>query len=537
MGQWLRAGVGSLWWILMSGVVLVLLIGCANLANLLLSRGTNRRAEFAVRKALGAGEGRLVRQALTESVVLAVGGGALGILVGALLLDLLLAWMPGGVPRAESVGIDPGILVFTLGVSVAAGLLFGTLPALRARRDVIGPRLRRGGRTDRASRALVAAEVAMAVILLAAAGLMARSFLALKAENPGIATRDRLVFPVSLPDERPAEARQAFFRDLEARLETLPGVASAGVVSTLPVVDFTPGAWVNEPGATHEGSDRPGAKYQVVSPGYFETAGLELLRGRLLTRDDGVGGTPSVLVSQAAAEELFPGEDPIGKRFDLGLEGDIAPLSTVVGMVGDVKLNGLDEPAPGAVYAVQELIPWWRGYQVVLRLEPGAPAPAGVRDVVRGLDPDVPWLGVRRLDEVFVQALGGRRDTMLLFGLLGLVALVMAAVGVFGVLAYLVGRRTREIGIRIAIGADPGSVRAGVLRQGMVPVGGGILVGLVATAGLGRFLQSLVFGVEPLDAPTLLGVTVLLAGVAAAAIYVPALRASRVDPVRALEVE
>ncbi len=537
MGEWLRAGTGSLWWILMAGVVLVLLIGCVNLANLLLSRGTNRRSEYAVRRALGAGEGRLVRQALTESLVLALGGGALGVLVGWLLLEALLRWMPGGVPRAASVGIDPGILAFTLGMSLLAGLLFGALPALKARRDAIGSRLRRRGGSERASPALIAAEIAMAVILLSAAGLTVRSFTALSSREPGIETRHLAAARISIPNDRPSGERHAFYRRLEGRLARLPGVRSVGLVSSLPVVDFTPGAWVNEPGVTHEGGDRPSAKYQVVSPGYFETAGVELLRGRLLTRDDGVEGSPSVLVSRAAARELFPGEDPVGKRFDLGLDANVAPLSTVVGVVDDVKLDGLDEMAPAAVYAVQELIPWWEGFQVMLRLEPGAPVPRGIREAIRGLDPSVPFLGVRRMDDLLAGSLSGRRNTMFLFGLLGLVALVLSAVGVFGVLAYLVGRRTREIGIRMAIGADPVSVRARVLRQGMIPVAIGLGTGLAATAALGRFLESLIFGVRPLDAPTLLGVTALLLAVAAVAIYLPARRASRVDPVRVLAAE
>lgn len=537
MGEWLRAGVGDVWWILMGGVTLVLLIGCGNLANLLLARGADREGELAVRRALGAGGGRLVRQALTESTLLALAGGALGVLIAPLLLDMLLAWMPGGVPRAESVDVDRGVLMFTLAVSVASGLLFGALPAARARGASIGSRLGRSRKTDRSSNALIVAEVAMSVILLTAAGLTARSFAALASEDPGIDTEDLAVVPMEILGDRSGEERRALYRELEARLGAVPGIRSVGLVSTMPVVDFTPGAWVNEPGVVHQGGDRPGAKYQVVSPGYFETAGIEVERGRRLTRRDGVGGTPSVLVSRAAADELFPGEDPIGKRFDLGLDGDIAPLATVVGVVGDVKLNGLEEPVAPAVYAVQELIPWWTGFHLMIRLEPGAAIPSIVREIVGTVDSGIPWLGVRRVDDVLGGALSRTRNTMLLFGLLGFVALAMAAVGVFGVLAYLVGRRTRDIGIRMAIGADPRKVRAGVLMQGIRPVALGMLIGIAGTSLFGRFLESLVFGVRTFDPTTLLGVVALLGGVSVLAIYVPAMRASSVPPRTVLESE
>jgi putative ABC transport system permease protein len=342
---------------------------------------------------------------------------------------------------------------------------------------------------------------------------------------------------MEIPGARSDEERQAVYGELEAGVGSLPGVRSVGLVSTMPVVDFTPGAWVNEPGVVHDGADRPGAKYQVISPGYFETVGIELERGRPLTRRDGADGTPSVLVSRAAADELFPGEDPVGKRFDLGLDGDIAPLATVVGVVGDVKLSGLEEPVAPAVYAVQELIPWWTGFHLMIRLEPGAAVPPDVRDVVAGVDPNIPWLGVRRVDDVMGGALSRTRNTMFLFGLLGMVALAMAAVGVFGVLAYLVGRRTRDIGIRMAIGADPREVRTGVLLEGIRPVALGVLVGIVAVSVAGRFMESLVFGVRPFDPTTLLGVVVLLGGVSVLAIYVPAARASSVAPRTVLESE
>lgn len=537
MGEWLRAGVGNVWWILMGGVTLILLIGCGNMANLLLSRGTDREGELAVRRAMGAGGGRLVRQALTESTLLALAGGALGVLVAPLLLDLLLAWMPGGVPRAESVDVDPGVLVFTLAVSVVSGLLFGALPAARARGAPIGSRLGWSRRTDRSSNGLIVAEVAMSVVLLTAAGLMARSFAALASEDPGIETEDLAVVPMEIPGDRAFEERRAVYREVEERLSALPGIRSVGFVSTMPVVDFTPGAWVNEPGVVHTGGDRPGAKYQVVSPGYFETVGIELQRGRRLTRRDGLDGTPSVLVSRAAADELFGDDDPVGKRFDLGLDGDIAPLATVVGVVGDVKLNGLEEPVVPAVYAVQELIPWWTGFHLMIRLEPGAAIPSAVREVLASVDPDIPWLGARRVEDVMGGALSRTRNTTFLFGLLGLVALAMAAVGVFGVLAYVVGRRTRDIGIRLAIGADPREVRMEVLRDGIRPVALGLLVGVVAVGFVGRSMESLVFGVQTFDPTTLLGVAALLGGVSLLAIYVPAWRASSVAPRTVLESE
>lgn len=537
MGEWLQAGAGSLWWVLMGGVTLVLLIGCGNLANLLLSRGTNRDGEFAVRRALGAGHGRLVRQTLTESTLLALAGGVLGVLAARLFLDLLLMWMPGGVPRAESVDIDSGVLAFTLAVSLASGLLFGALPAARVRRSSIDSRMGRSRRVDRSSHGLIVAEVAMSVVLLTAAGLTARTFAALASEDPGIDTRELAVVPMEIPAAGSAGERHALYREVEARVARLPGVRSVGLVSTMPVVDFTPGAWINEPGVTHRGGDRPGAKYQVVSPGYFETVGIELERGRVLSRDDGIDGTPSVLVSRSAAAELFPGEDPIGKRFDMGLDGDIAPLATVVGVVGDVKLNGLDQPAPAAVYAVQELIPWWEEFHLMIRLEPGTAVPPGVRDAVATVDSDVPWLGISRVEDVMGGALSRTRHTMFLFGLLGLVALVMSAVGVFGVLAYLVGRRTRDIGIRMAIGADPREVRTGVLLQGIRPVALGVVIGLLLVSLVGRFLEGLIFGVQAFDLPTLAGVTALLVGVSALAIYLPALRASRVAPRVVLESE
>lgn len=529
---------GALWSGLMAGVGLVLLIGCLNLANMFLSRTARRQSEIAVRRALGASRGRLVRQLVTEGLLLGGLGGMAGLATGWAFLEGILAWMPGGVPRVEAVRIDGTVVAFALGVSLLTALAFSAVPAWRAGRSGLQARFRDSRGTWRVLDTLVALEVGLAVVLLAVGGLTVRSFLRLSAEDAGVHMEDRWVTRIKLPNGAPDAARFAFFRALEERLAGLPRVRAVGIASTFPVADFTPGAWINGPGVQRAGGERPGAKYQAVSPGYFDVLGIPLIRGRKLTRADGVEGTPSVVISRTAQRELFGGRDPIGRRFDMGLEGSAAPLSTVVGVVGDVRLAGLGQPAPAAVFGVQELMPWWPfGYEVFIHAEPGADLAGAVREAVRELDPRVPFLGLRDARAEMAGSLDGQRNVMWLFGLLALVALVMATVGVSGVLSVVVGQRTREIGIRIAVGADRRSVRALVLRKGMGPVVLGAGAGVGAALVLGRFLRSLLYGVAPGDPVTLASVAALLLGVAAVAVYLPARRASGLDPVRVLSAD
>ena len=537
----LLGNVGALWTTLMGAVAFVLLIACLNLANLLLSRSGAREGEIAVRRALGASRSRLTRLVVTENLTLSALGGLAGVGVGWLFLRGILSWMPGGVPRIERIGIDVTVLAFTFAVTGLAGLLFGVIPALRLSDGTIGQAIHRTrrGSTNVIRRGLVVGEIALAVVLVAAAGLTIRAYAAVSAVEPGFDPTDRTVFYVELPRDGTEGAESVFYRDLERDVTALPGVRRAGITSVYPMSGFTPGAWVGEPGVpVPTGDANPTARYVGISPTFRAAAGIPLLRGRDLAWEDDRNGTPALLLSETAAERFFPGEDALGQQIYLGPDGVVAPVSTVVGIVGDVRQTGLTRDVAPVAYVPRDNIAFWPGYHLVVEADrAGEALSADVRRVARGLGADAAVIGPTLARDYLASSMSGQRNVMLLFGLLATVALVMAAVGVFGVVAYLVSQRTREIGIRLAVGAARADVQGLVLVQSLLPAVVGAGVGIGAAVWLSRFMQDLVTGVEPTDPLTFVAVPIMLVGVAALASWIPARRASRVDPVQVLAGE
>ena len=532
--------------VLMAAVGAVLLIACANLANLLLSRASVRHREIAVRQALGADRARIVRQLLTESVVLGLAGGAAGLLLGAAFLKVLLAVMGPQLPRLEEIAIDRNVFAFTFAVSVVAGILFGLAPALQLSDRGPGDALREGARGSSRGgglrAALVVSEVAMAMVLLAASGLLVRSFVALQRVDPGFRTDRILTFRVELPGgsiTTPLQ-RVRFFQSAVDRLGSLPGVVSAAAVSNIPLGGPGPGAWFNMlDRPVGPGQTPPSVSYRVVSPGYLETMSIRLRRGRMLTGNDGADGTPSVVISDALARRYYPDRDPIGREIYLGApDNKLFEHATVVGIVGDVTLTALDDHDISVVYAPHALMSFWQGFRFVIRTaaEPTAIASAAQREI-RSLNPDVPIVLLSTFEAVAAQSLAPQRASMLLMGLFAVIALTMAAVGVFGVLSYSVSQRTRELGIRMALGADASRLQQMVMLEGLTQSSAGVAIGSVCAALLTRLMASMLFGVSPTDPLTFATVAALLLAISAVASYLPARRATTIDPLEALRCE
>ncbi len=531
--------------VLLGAVGLVLAIACANVANLLIARMTGRERELAVRAGLGAGAGRLARQLLTESVTLALIGGAIGVALGVWGTELLKSLAPPGTPRLADVRVDLTVLGFALGIALLTGLAFGVVPAVAASRPALLSSLREGARgtetagTGRVRRGLVAVELALGLTLLAGAGLLVRSVLALSAVDPGF-TADRVLSAgVLVPASRYPERHHvaAFWRELEARLAARPEVRSAGLVLVRPFggdeVDLS---FLVEGEPVADG-DEPGARYRVATAGYFETLGLRVRQGRAFDVGDG-GAAQVVVINETMAERYFPGGDAVGRRIRIGdVRRDEAPWWTVVGVIDDVRHATLDEDpraemyVPAAARPVRAMFVTLAGGGDPLDLAPV------LREVVRSIDPDLPVTQVAALDTLIGTSLAARRFVAYLLAGFAGVALVLAAVGVYGVVSYAVGRRTREIGIRMALGAGRGDLLRDVMGQGLALAAVGIGAGLLAAALLTRVLASLLFGVAPTDPITFAAVASLLAAAALGACYVPARRATRVDPMEALRSE
>jgi putative ABC transport system permease protein len=536
--------------VLLGAVGFVLLIACANVANLLLARAAARESEMAVRTALGASRARLVRQLLTEAVILSLFGGVLGLLVATWGADVLVALEPQGVPRLGEVGIDRSVIAFTGGVALLTGLLFGLVPALQATGAGLGGTLKEGGRGGigssgraRVRGALVVAEMALAVMLLAGAGLLLKSFVRLQQVDPGFRFDDRLVFRVGLPDVAYAEApkRVVFFESLLERVRALPGVSSAGAVVGVPLggLSFVLTFDVEGRPPARPGEE-PTMQIRVATPDYFRTMGIPLRRGRLFTAADRAGSQEVVMLSETAARRFFPDEDPLGKVIRLGWgrgEGKPNVGGTVVGIVGDVKQLGLDEESQPELYVPYAQQPVG-AMDVVLRTAvPPASLAGVVGRQVHALDPNIPVSSIRPMEQIVAASVSTRRFYMLLLSVFAAVALLLAAVGIFGVMSYAVVQRTREIGIRIALGARDGQVVGMVVRQAMFLALVGVGAGTVAALVLARTLEGLLFDLSPTDPPTFAGVAALLTIVALTASYLPARRAASVDPMIALRAE
>ena len=530
--------------LLLGAAGFVLLIGCANIANLVLVQAVRREGEMAIRVALGGTRVRLLRQLFTESLVLATGGGFLGLLIAAWGTNLLSRVTPAQMllfTPQFGVRVEPLLLLFTAGLTLATAVIVGCLPALQSTRVDLGRALKQSGRVARASGmrgVLVVAEIALAVLLLTGAGLLIRSFARLQHVDPGFQPDRASSFRLSLPDERygTVTKRIAFVDALFAQLRSSPDVASVAATTFAPLSgrEFAP--WFVVAGRPEPPLEvRPSIQVRAVTPDYFKTMGIPVRRGRVFTDADVQGGSPVLLLSESAAGRYFPTEDPIGLRITLGWR---QVGGEVVGIVGDIKEFGLREAAAPILYVAFAQAPIRNAMAVVVRTTiPPASAQNTIRQTVRGVDPDLAISHLERLDDVIAGSVAHSRFYMLLLGVFAGTALLLAAVGIFGVLSNVVATRTREIGIRLALGAPVLRVRGRVLGDAMVLAGLGIGIGLVAALQLTRLMATLLFELTPTDPITLGTVVTVLLGVALLASYLPARRATLVDPVVALRAE
>jgi putative ABC transport system permease protein len=534
--------------ILLGAVGFVLLIACANAANLLLARATGRRREMAIRRALGAGRGRLIRQLLTESVLLALVAGAAGVAISSWGLGALLNIWPRAIPRAAELGLDGRVLAFTFGLAVVTGIAFGLVPAWRASAPGIEESLREdgsgttGGQRHRLQGSLVVAEVALALVLLVGAGLLVRSLIRLNDVNPGFDTRDVLAARVRLTPARYASGPQQteFFRGLLGNLQTDPRIKSASLTMMLPlsgqmrIIAF-------DPRTIRPDYPEPIiiVRESAVSPDFFQTFRIPLKRGRAFTAEDRVGAPPVAVVNEALVKALWPGTDPVGKQLPLAGPRGITGMATVVGVIGDLRSGSLEAPARPEVYlpSLQEkaLPEMW----VAVRPASGSPLAlaSAIRDAVRQADAEQPIGEIVTLSQLVGRQTAARRFNATVFTLFALLAVGLALVGIAGVTAYAVMQRTRELGIRMALGAQPEDVVRLLMGESLRRVAIGVALGLVIAFWLTRLLASLLFDVAPRDIGTFVVTAALLAGVALLATWLPARRATRVDPMVALRTE
>ena len=531
-------------WMLLGAVAFVLCIACANIAHLLLARAASRRREFAVRAALGAARARILAQLAVESLSLAVAGGAGGILLAAWGIEALRPFLPAELPRTGAVRLDGAVLLFTLAASVAAAALFGSAPALElARRDLTSG-LAEGGRGSAEGRrgrrirdGLVVAQIALALLLSVGAALMGRSLLRLQSVPSGFDARGVLTAEITLPESPYATRadRATFFRTLVERLRAIPGVSAAGMTTQLPLSGENMNFAVEVEGRAPAPEEFPSADLRAVTGGYFESLRIPLRRGRVFSASDGPDSPHVMVVNEALARRYFPGQDPIGRRLTLGVNGF---QGVIVGVVGDVKQVALERPANEEAYVAYEQAPFWSTGRVVAATagDPMALAPA-LREAVRALDPAQAVARIRTLEEVTRRSVAQPRFRTALVGFFGLLAVGLAAIGLYGVLSYSVARRAREIGIRMALGARAGQVVGLVLAQGLGLAALGVGIGIAAALALTRVLARFLFDVTPTDPATFAGTAVLLAAVALLACWLPARRAARVDPIEALRTE
>lgn len=530
--------------LLWGAVGLILLIACANVAHLLLARAAARQREIAVRTALGASRGRLGAQLLAESLVLALAGSGLGLGLGKAGLAAFAALVPAGTIGIAPLILNPRVLVFSALLCLLTTLLAGLAPALGATRPALAGALRGGnregaGRAGRRTRsALVVAEVALAVLLLVGAGLLLRSFTRLLAVDPGFRTAQAVVLSVDLPRSRyPEPRRRLFAAQVLDRLRALPGVAAAGAASDLPLAGGNFYTFLIEGRPLPEPDRMPAAGELRVTPGYLEALGVPLLRGRTFTPADGPEAPLAAVVDQALADACWPGEDPLGRRFRLGQPSDPQdPWYTVVGVVGTVRNPFQAAPRPQMYRAAAQHPPLRLSFVVRGEGEPGALL-AAARAAVREADPEQPVARLSTLDEAAAAPLAGRRFGLSLLGLFAGLALLLSGIGIAGVTAHAAARRTRELGLRLALGARPGAVLRLLLGEAAALAGAGVLIGLAAAWALTRVMSSLLYGVTPTDPATFAAVALLMIAIALAAAWLPGRRATRVDPLVALRSE
>lgn len=523
--------------LLLVAVAFVLLIGCANVANLLLARATTRTREVSIRAALGASRLRVIRQLLTESLLLALMGGVAGVLLATWAVPTLLAMSPSDIRDFTSIGMNRDVLGFSLAASLISGILFGLAPALHASRGNLNEYLKEGERGSssghgRTRSALVVAEVGLSLVLLVGSGLLVKSFVRLMQVDPGFDTSRLLVFNVGLPPTTAPSQQDDFYRQVVEKLHALPGVQSAGAVSRLPLAGGNSDRSFQLPGSKTDYN----ADIRVSTPSYFQSMGIPLLRGRLLAEQDVAGQAQVAVINQALAASVFPNQDPVGKYIlNFGPGND---KLQIVGVVGNVRHVGLETAPRPEVYLPFGQAHWPSAF-VVVRSKTSDPLAlaSAAQNAVGLVNKDIPLASVRTMQDVIAESLLRRRFAMLLLSVFSGLAMLLAAIGLYGVMSYTVSQRTRELGIRMALGAQKEDVLRLIVGQGMRLAGLGVLLGIVASVGLTRLMAGLLFGVSARDPLTLGGVAVLLSAVAWLANYVPARRAAKVDPMVALRYE
>ena len=525
--------------LLLAAVGVVLLIASSNVASLLLARSLGRRREFTLRAALGASQTRLIRQLLTESLLLAAAGGAAGILLAQAGIDFMRAFGPASIPRLDETSIDPLVLFFAIGITFLTGILFGLAPAIAASRENLADSLRgrgsqAGHTASRLRKVLLVAQIALAMVLVIAAGLLTRSLIKLSGAPAGFIADHALTLELTLPSSKYSDSYRivAFYRQLIERMRSLPGVTAAGITDAVPMggaADNTGIRILDHP--LQDPNARPNADYAIASPGYFASTGTPVLRGRDFLDSDTGASPPVAIISNAMASKFWPGMDPLGKQ--MGLGSAKFPPMTIIGIVADVRRGSLrDNPGP-CMYVLysQKPYPSMQTMQIALRTrQDPLSATASVRQAIHSLDPALPVAKIAALTTLVDRSLAPQRFSSFVLGAFGALAVLLASIGMYGVISYAVAQRTQEIGIRMALGADKGDVFGMILGQGTRLAASGIALGVVAALGLTRLMASFLFGVVATDPATFASVTLILTAVALLACYLPARRATRIDP-------
>jgi predicted permease len=532
-------------WILFGAVSFILLIACINVANLLLVRAAEKQKELAVRLALGAGRWRIVRQLLSESLLIAGLGGACGLLIGRWMLDGLLGLAPPEIPQLSRVGLDNYVLLFTLGIAALTSLLCGLLPALQASKTDLQIALKAGGRLttgasrERTRKALVIAEVSLSLVLLVGAGLLVRSMYNLLHVDLGFNADNLLTMRMSLSGGKyNPQTLRVFYDECLARVSAVPGVRSAALTRSFPINGSNwGGVFITADKPVPSRADLPEADFIRVSPEYFETMGIRLLRGRSFTTADTPESAPAVVINETLARRIWPNEYPIGKRIKLHRPETPDPWREVIGVVNDVKMDGVDRATSMQMYLPYSQMPYeYLGLAVRAERDPAMIAPA-VEQAIRAIDRDIPIYSILTMDQRLGNSLAQRRLTLVLLASFAALALLLAAVGIYGVISYAVRQRTNELGIRMALGAQTRDVMALILKQGLKLALIGIGLGLLAAFALTRWIEGLLFGVRPTDAMTFGVIALALLLVTLLACWIPARRATKVDPMIALRCE
>ena len=530
--------------ILLGAVAFVLLIACANVANLLLARAAYRQQEIAVRTALGASRMRVVRQLLTESVLLSIVSGLIGLGLSIWLVKLLIAISPANSPRVDEIGIDLRVFGFTLGVTVLAGLLFGLFPALQTSRPNLNEMLKDSGRhgagsgsRNRVGSLLIVSEIALSFVLLAGAGLLIKSFINLRESNPGFNADNVLVTRLVLlwPKYKEAEPRIQAYKQVIDSVKAIPGVQSAGAVLSLPMKgdNFELGRSVIPEGRPMTPEEATNARHITVTGDYFQTLQIPLKSGRLFTDQDNSESPKVVIVSERMARELWPNENPIGRRFQIWRDEKFP--REVIGVVGDTKVDSVDKETENQMYIPYLQDSGWGALTLVVRTTGEAGSFAGpVREAIRTVDKGIPTYNLRTMNDVVSTSTAPRRVPMLLLSSFAGVAMLLAMLGIYGVTSYYVTQRTHEIGVRMALGAQISHVLKLILRRAMLLAVIGIGVGIAGAFAVTRYMTALLFGVKPVDVITFVGVAVVLAAVVFLACLIPARRAAKIDPLKAL---